>query len=231
MLLTELKDFKTKLEYHHKLNPALWDGDVLKKEVYDKFKEIVGTFIEDLELDKSKIKDIIFTGSNTNYNWTELSDIDLHVIMKDDGDMDAFEAKKTLWNDKHTIKIKGFAIEMYIETSATGHSKDQGLYSIKDNKWIREPSYQDIKFDYEKIKSKAKKWMIKIDKLVDGKSKDLKALEAIKEHLKTSRRKDVARGGEFSMENLVFKALRNNGYLAKLFDYIAKVKDEALSLK
>ena len=41
----------------------------------------------------------------------------------------------------------------------------------------------------------------------------------------------IRKGGEFSIENLVFKELRNNGYLEKLSTYIVKTKDKSLSLE
>jgi len=40
----------------------------------------------------------------------------------------------------------------------------------------------------------------------------------------------IAAGGEFSFENLVFKELRNRGYLDKMSRYEQKLKNEALSL-
>jgi hypothetical protein len=41
----------------------------------------------------------------------------------------------------------------------------------------------------------------------------------------------IRKGGEFSIENLVFKELRNNGYLEKLSSYITKIEDQSLSLE
>jgi hypothetical protein len=41
----------------------------------------------------------------------------------------------------------------------------------------------------------------------------------------------LKKAGEFSVENLVFKELRNRGYLDKVNDYILSTQDENLSLK
>ena len=41
----------------------------------------------------------------------------------------------------------------------------------------------------------------------------------------------IAQGGEFAFGNLVFKELRNAGYLDKLSDYDKSRKDKALSLE
>jgi hypothetical protein len=232
MLLSELKDFKTKLEYHHELNPSLWENDELKPEVKEKLLKIADNFIEHLDVPVSKIKDIVLTGSNVNYNWTKQSDIDLHIQLDDaDLDTDALDAKKDLWNEEHHITLYGFPVEAYVEGNSANQSGNAGIYSLQDDKWIREPTNEHIRFDYEKIKQKAAKVMKKIDKLVDGESKDLEELEALRTKIKESRRADLAKGGEFTMENLVFKTLRNNNYLDKLFGYIRKLKDEKLSLK
>jgi hypothetical protein len=232
MLLTELADFKTKLQYHHQLNPALWDGDTLRPEVHEKLKEIAAEFIKELDVPQSKIKDIIFTGSNTNYNWTDLSDIDLHFLIDvDDEELKGLDAIKSLWNDEHNVSIRGFSVEVYAENEGTTQSGNAGLYSIKDNKWLREPKFEGIKFDYDTIKSKTAKWMKKIDKLVDGKTDNVQALEKLKEKIKEIRHRDLAKGGEFTLENLVFKALRNNGYIEKLYNYTRKLKDSKLSLQ
>ena len=40
----------------------------------------------------------------------------------------------------------------------------------------------------------------------------------------------VQKGGEFSLENLAFKELRNQGYLDKFSDHITKLQDKQLSL-
>jgi hypothetical protein len=41
----------------------------------------------------------------------------------------------------------------------------------------------------------------------------------------------LKKSGEFSVENLVFKELRNLGYLDKINDYIKSSQDQRLSLK
>ena len=41
----------------------------------------------------------------------------------------------------------------------------------------------------------------------------------------------IQQGGEFSFENLVFKELRNRGYMDKLSNYLKANKEKQLSLK
>ena len=46
-----------------------------------RLKDIVDDFIENLDIEVD-IEDIRFTGSLANYNWSNYSDIDLHIIKK-----------------------------------------------------------------------------------------------------------------------------------------------------
>ena len=66
-----------------KLNTDVWEGNVLKDEVREKLLEIAEEFVKfiNVELEMDDIKDIIFTGSLANYNYTKFSDIDLHLLI------------------------------------------------------------------------------------------------------------------------------------------------------
>ena len=72
--------FKPKKE----LNPKIWvkEGNsyVLNSEVREKLLEISDSFIEFIGVDFF-IHDLILTGSLANYNWSEYSDVDLHIII------------------------------------------------------------------------------------------------------------------------------------------------------
>ena len=72
--------------------------------------------------------------------------------------------------------------------------------------------------------------MNKIDSLVKDKSDSLELLNALKKKLRDMRSAGVSKGGEYSLENLVFKELRNKGYLDKLSKYILKIEDESMSI-
>ena len=47
----------------------------------------------------------------------------------------------------------------------------------------------------------------------------IEMIEKIKDRLKDYRSAGLEREGEYSYENLVFKFLRRNGYIQKLFDF------------
>ena len=58
------------------LDRDIWnDKDQLKPEIREKLLEIANDFWESQDLDSVEIKDIIFTGSLANYNWSKFSDV------------------------------------------------------------------------------------------------------------------------------------------------------------
>ena len=68
-------------EIRDELNQDVWTEDnKLKPEISEKLLRIANDFYERLDL-PVPILDITFTGSMANYNWTDLSDIDLHILI------------------------------------------------------------------------------------------------------------------------------------------------------
>lgn len=239
-LIEEIKPEEVKLnvKYHNELNPALWDKMVLKPEVSEKLKVIASTFVEFLGIPELDVIDIHFTGSNANYNWTTGSDIDLHVLAdltslrKSCGDMvdEFFAAKKKIWNDLHNITIYGFNTEMYVQDTTEKHTSS-GIYSLKNDKWVVKPQRREPTVDDVAVKKKAAHIMNEIDDVVSGAASNVDKIEQLKTKIKNLRQSGLEREGEFSVENLAFKTLRNNGYLEKLFDSYTNAIDRELSLR
>jgi hypothetical protein len=219
------------------LNGKIWEkGGHLKPEVREKLLKIANLFYESLKL-PYPIKDIYFTGSLSNYNWTSQSDIDIHLILDipEDEDLDFIaeyvSAKKDSWKNKHDITIYKFPIELFAKETEALH-KNKSVYSIKNDKWVVKPSKKNINIDIEGVKEKAAGVMSDIDdalEISDDKKK-LDAVEKIKDKIKKMRQSSLEQGGEYSTENLTFKILRNSGYLDKLSLEKAKSIDKELSL-
>jgi hypothetical protein len=49
--------------------------------------------------------------------------------------------------------------------------------------------------------------------------------------IKRMRQSGLSSSGEFSTENLVFKMLRNQGWIEKLSDYMTSLQDQELSIE
>jgi predicted nucleotidyltransferase len=220
------------------INGKIWEqGGHLKPEVREKLLKIAELFYQSLHVD-FPIIDIYFTGSLANYNWTNQSDIDIHLILDIPSDEDKdflaeyVDAKKESWKNKHDITIFGYPVELYAKDSEDFH-KNKAVYSIQDDKWIVRPSKKNIKIDIDSIKEKSADIMSDIDNALEiSDSKDrLGAIDKIKDRIKRMRKAGLEKGGEYSVENLVFKTLRGNGYLEKLSSEKVSIIDKELSLK
>lgn len=227
------------LEYHNDLNPVLWTPDKkLKPEVREALLKIADKWIEFTKIPKGAIKDILLTGGNANYNYTPYSDLDLHVwtdlskVNKDKELVSEYmNTKKSLWEDKYHITVKGYKVEGYTQPLDEKPHSGQGVYSLKSNKWIQEPNFLALDFKNDKhLDRKVKFYQKRIDDAVDHHLEPDMA-DKIKERLKSMRNSAVHKGGEFSFENLVFKALRNSGHLEKLAKYVRTEKSKRLSLE
>ena len=224
------------------LNREFWGrDDALDSEVRRKLIAIAEDFMESSEVSDVSIKDITFTGSLANYNYSKHSDIDLHIIISfDDIDentdlvKDFFDNKRMLWNITHKILINGHEVEIYVQDSTEVHISS-GVYSILDDKWTVKPEREESEVDYENIKKKVYCFTKEIDRLerndVSDLEEKLKRINKLKERIRKFRRSGLDKGGEYSVENLTFKVLRMNNYLKKLSDLKKNTYDEMMSLE
>ena len=233
------------IEKHTTLNSKLFTKEeMLKDRVRDKMLEIVDEFIENLKEQDIKVKvdDVLFIGSNASYNYTKNSDIDLHILTdtkatKYDPEVAAalYGAYRTLFNKQLDIKLFDIPVEIFVETEDSVRVSN-GVYSVKKNKWIKKPVHEDIPdYDKDALNTLVSKWENKCKVLLDDMNADklddekkvVKMLEDIYEKL---RKKGISKG-EYSLENLAFKELRNKGYLDKFKNGKNDLVSKRLSLE
>ena len=226
------------LEYHDELNPKLWNGWDLKMEVRQKLLDFAKTWAEFAKIQPKMIKDIIMIGGNTNYNYTPKSDIDVHLVI-DRNSVNSnrefvdeyLQDKKMLWTLTHNVTVLGYPIEPYAQDSAVSYAEGQGVFSLKKNMWIQRPTQQHLNFKTDaNLKKKVMFYAHMIDQMIKNKM-DGDVFADLKKKISDMRSSGIAKGGEFSFENLVFKELRNRGYLDKMNKYEKTAKDQQLSLK
>jgi hypothetical protein len=237
-LINETSRISTKFPVHKQLNSKIWDNGKLRPDVKKVLEKIAKEFEEFLESPQIDVKDISFTGSLANYNYTRYSDIDLHLIVSvgsdDDGDCkinlkEFFATKKNLWNQSHDITVCGFPVELYAQLYDE-EVMAEGIYSVTNNKWTKEPTKTNVEYDEYAVKIKAHYFTEIIDRAIADSVNDKEYLQKIMDKIITMRKSGLEKGGEFSEENLAFKSLRNAGYLKKLNDYRREVKNVDLSL-
>lgn len=233
------KQYHVSLQYHKVLNQKLWVGERLDPQVRNKLLEIAKAWQTFARIPDSAVKDIVLTGGNANFNYTSNSDLDVHFVVDyskitNDSDIvaDYFMAKKSLWAATHKgISVRGYPVELYAENQNQKHHPGQGVYSLKNNTWIHKPAFENINFNKDGLlKQKVLFMMKEIDQVVRGKQ-NIETATALRDKIRMMRGAAIQNGGEFSFENLVFKELRNNGYLDKLSNYLKSNQEKQLSLK
>ncbi len=235
-----IKSFKVQ----DKLNPIFWVEDngafKLKEEIRKALLKVVEDYADFVDVDLD-IEDITLTGSLSNYNWSDFSDVDLHILM-DFGDnknsllKKYLDSRRIIWNSVRDVTAKDFDVEIYVQDSNEPHFAS-GVYSVLNDSWINEPRQDDeVNIDSEKLLSKAKNFMDKIDAIERASKKEepevvLEKIAKLKDKIKKYRSSGLAAKGEYSYENLAFKFLRRNEYLKKLNDIKNQLIDQTLTIE
>lgn len=226
--------YKSNIKYHSELNPLVWESDDnISTPVRYKLLQIAHKFLDYLDVPDFKLVDIVLRGSLTNYNYTPYSDFDLHLITDFDPleceslARDFYDAKKKIWNDTHDIYIKGYEVELYVE-NISDVNKSLAAYSLLDDRWIKSPVYDPPKVDKSQVNIKAQQLISDIKNSI--RDQDIEEMSRLKDKIKDMRQSGLETAGEYSIENLVFKILRNQGYIEKLLNAINHNYDKDLSL-
>lgn len=226
-------------EYKNNLCDAIFDDNKkMHKEIRNKLLEISDSFIGFIGIDFF-VHDIVLMGSLANYNWSKYSDVDLHIIVDFENFdyskeflSEFFDSKKTIWNDKHEIKIKNFDVELYVQ-DIEDEFYSSGVYSILNDEWLETPVSITPDIQDKKILSKGDEYANKIDSLMDKFHHGIdveKQTNILYKKIKKFRKSGLSKNGENSYENLTFKLLRRNGYIKKLLDLKNMIIDKNLSI-
>ena len=230
------------LRINNSLKSAFWRDNSLDPAVSQKLLEIATNFFEDLGLEGGSLEDVTFTGSLANYNWTKYSDVDLHLLVDfskiDDNNelvREFFNAKTSLWNKTHDIDVLSHEVELYVQDVNEEHHST-GVFSIKNDQWIAEPTRVEPKIDTDMVKRKIKSFIDMIERVEDefDDKKYQKAYEMsinLAKKLKNFRASGLEEVGEFSNENLTFKYLRNKGFIKTLYETRNKSYDKMMSIQ
>ena len=212
----------------------MWNED---EEMLPKFREallkIADEFLYYLGIPVDVI-DITMTGSYANYNYTPFSDIDLHLVIDfstvDDNlnlVEEFFSAKKTFWNNRHDIELKGIDVEIYPQKDDEEHAST-GVYSIQDDKWLIKPKKFKDDLDVDNLTKKSEKLSkeIRVALKQARERNTIRPLDKMIKKLKKMRQSGLEKAGELSDENIMYKVIRSQNLLQDLFD----TKDEILDI-
>jgi len=243
-VMESLKNVLSSFELKKELNPKMWvnNGEKINPTVRRNLLEIAYQFIDSFGLDVV-VDDIIVTGSIANYNWSKYSDVDLHILIDYkqfkqemiDLYVDFFDLKKVVFNQKRQVTMFGYDVELYVEDS-NKQGVSSGIYSIMRDEWVVKPKKDSFgKANMKEVKEKAEQWMRIINGVLNNIKNESpeeirKIIKNYKDKLKKYRVSGLEKGGEMGTENLVFKVLRRNGYIEKLYNVPTKLIDKKLSL-
>ncbi|MDB4430203.1 hypothetical protein N9273_00110 [bacterium] len=239
-------NFRTFFEnrfYNDTLHPDFWsDSKEFDSEIREKLLTIAMDVAEEAGVEKL-VEDVQLTGSLSNYNYTEFSDLDVHILLdfdKINNDEElvkkALDGKRFIWNQRHDIIINDHEVEIYFQDIDEPH-KASGLYSILKDEWITEPEHNEPSVDVRDVELKADKIKSEISDLdmamQTASYDDLESMrdeaQAIRSKITKMRRDSLDLDGEFGIGNLAFKELRNSNYIERLIDISTKLYDDQFS--
>jgi hypothetical protein len=218
--------------FHKELNPELWKNNQLDRQVRYKLLQIAQAFIQYINIDDLDLEDITISGSNCSFNYTPQSDIDLHLVVDSSSRcwphlQELYMAKKSLFNDNHDITIQGQPVEVYVQDSQQPHFSN-GIFSVLNNKWIKKPQAISAKIDRTNVLDKYRDVKRQLQKVI--KNGDQEEMQKMQEKLRVMRKQGLEKHGEFGTENLVFKLLRRDGSMDRLWKKVQRTVDQKLSL-
>lgn len=235
----DLSGFKVQDE----LNPKIWDEDQkMKSDVRKTLLKIADDYFESLGLPKVDIEDVTMTGSLANYNWSKYSDVDLHIVVDyndipvdEDLVQDFLKSKSSNWNKEHDVTIYGYDVELYVQDINEPHHST-GVYSILRDEWVTKPKKQKISFNDKSVKEKSNRLMDRVEEIYDEMEEvdnevTIKRVDKLTEKIKKMRQSGLETGGEYSVENIVFKVLRRNGMLDRMYDIKTVAYDNSVTLE
>ena len=230
---SEILQLLNEFEYHDTLNPTIWANEVLKLEVKIALLKVESKFIEFIRLPNTvKIVHKVLTGSNASYGYGKHSDLDLHLIvdLPNNPELKTFlNTRKALWSLTHHPMIYQYPVECYIQ-SIGDEFIGSGIYDIETDEWIHHPDYvTNLQIDQYAVQIKAQGLMDQIDNIIKIGANET-VVEDLKKKIREFRKSGLEQSGEYGIENLAFKELRDQGYLQKLADYEKELEDEELSL-
>lgn len=222
-----------KFEVHDDLNPLIWDNNKLRSDVREKINEIVEQFVSSCEIPLN-IVDIHIVGSMASYNYTQYSDLDVHIISNfelldcsKEILQTAYNSIKTKFNSEYDITIKGIDVELYVE-DIKSTVLSNGIYSVYEDRWIKFPK-KLTNVPQIDVSSELSEWEQIIKTALSSNSSE--KIEKVINDIYIVRKNSLDTEGEYGSGNQLFKEIRNIGLLDKLKDAYKASRSKELSLE
>ena len=223
------------IEKHDELNKDLFDGDHMRPEVKDKIMQVVDVFMGKLKEDGIELEplDVLVLGSNASYNYTEHSDIDVHIIAdtniyedKDALAIKLYNAYRQIFNSKYDPMIRGHELELYVEPDEC-NANSNGIYSVMNDDWVKVPQKKNIpEPDMKEVERLLKPFE---DRYKEAET--IEDIDSLINDIYIERQAGILTSGEYDIRNQVFKEFRNRGYLDDLKQRKVDLETKEMSLE
>ena len=212
------------------LPPEIWEEPTgapdIKRPIRKVLLQIAQDFWNDIPHGTATLVDVLLIGSCASYWWTPSSDIDLHLVVRYEGDdgeevlsRELHRARQTIWNEKQNPMIGTHEVEVIIQPTDE-HHWDPGVYSLREDKWLlpavpgEPPPTAPDRVVLRKAEAVLEKVRAALKAMKDEDPRRAHQMtRELKDRLRRMRRTGLERDGAGSPENLAFKALRDVGAL------------------
>lgn len=156
MNIFELAASKNTVKLNKSLNPTIWTKhEHLKNAVKDQILVGAEEYCSYLGLTEAQVKDIVISGENASFKYTNNSDIDVVVVAELDPDptfREFFNEHKYKYNGQHQVKVDGHLVQFYVQPSDESFINN-GSYSVLRESWVQIPKRQLVEDTVSKLKA------------------------------------------------------------------------------
>lgn len=220
----------------NELNPNLFKKDKLLPQVKKYILDILYKWMQELSID-FEILNIILIGSSGSFRWTDSSDIDINVTVRNITDS---EVLKILPNG-NLLKGTNHPINFYVVTDNKAVDQSDNAYDIINDEWIKYPKRDDNIIDYSYIIEVVKIFTTSIDLKINELESDLKEIEyynslleenntdnkEIKNHIELKEKEILANKDSLKLMEYLIHSFRKEAFENKFFDFSINMSIES----
>lgn len=217
--------------FSQRLPKSFFDGDKLRRDVHDKSIAFATARFAELGMPDLKIIDMLYVGSLASFEYDDLSDVDVHIIIDPAsfrGDPKMLRRYLSKVNDLNeflynrvTFYGRKADFSFYADTVENRIEPGVGVYSLFRSDWPSKPEPAPLRFSRERVYVEFGDFVKRYNALAGEYAENKRSFvcdrfSELREEVRLYRRKGIARDGIRSTENIVYRALRRiNGNLLR----------------
>lgn len=226
----------------NELSNDLWENNKLKENVKKQILDIFEKFKNKLKIDL-KITEFVLVGSLTGYNYSDDSDIDIHIEF-DTKDKSRINRLRKIAPKEILLKNTNHPINFYFLTKGEQPETNyRGIYDILEDKWIKKDKKYKLEpyYFWQNAITQTISWARKITLDIDELKRDIKELEIynffldnestkeykdkIKNNIKIKEQEIIADYDTLTMNINMLKSFRSEAYKEEKSDSLTIPKN------